>query len=194
MQEIEAKALILDEDPEQARVLSLVLESTGFPVSRCENAEGVLRTIADGEAWLVFADVNTLVMNPQRFLTRTLQENPAACVVLMARQHSTESAAQAIRQGVFDFLGKPLEVARVRKTVMEFKNLLTVRTSDSTTVVPDPGWRPVSLAEVRRDHVLRVLRFCRGNRVHAAKLLGIGRTSLYRFLCRHKHVMQETSV
>jgi two-component system, NtrC family, response regulator HydG len=45
-------------------------------------------------------------------------------------------------------------------------------------------WRPAPLHEVRRDHIQRVLEKCNGNRVRAAKMLGIGRTSLYRFLRR----------
>ncbi len=51
-----------------------------------------------------------------------------------------------------------------------------VRTGDA--------WRPVPLEEVRRQHIRRVLEACEGNRVRAAHLLGIGRTSLYRFLKR----------
>jgi DNA-binding NtrC family response regulator len=45
-------------------------------------------------------------------------------------------------------------------------------------------WRPLPLEEIRRQHIRRVLEACEGNRVRAAQLLGIGRTSLYRFLKR----------
>jgi len=33
-------------------------------------------------------------------------------------------------------------------------------------------------------HIQRVLEMCRGNRLRAAQILGIGRTSLYRYLKR----------
>jgi len=46
------------------------------------------------------------------------------------------------------------------------------------------AWRPLPLEEIRRQHIRRVLDACEGNRVRAAQLLGIGRTSLYRFLKR----------
>jgi DNA-binding NtrC family response regulator len=49
---------------------------------------------------------------------------------------------------------------------------------------PQDSWRPLPLNEVRRQHIRRVLEMCEGNRVRAAQLLGIGRTSLYRFLKR----------
>ncbi|MDE3171158.1 MAG: sigma-54-dependent Fis family transcriptional regulator [Acidobacteriota bacterium] len=46
------------------------------------------------------------------------------------------------------------------------------------------AWRPLPLDEVRRIHIQRVLEMCEGNRVRASQMLGIGRTSLYRFLKR----------
>jgi DNA-binding protein Fis len=42
-------------------------------------------------------------------------------------------------------------------------------------------WRPLALDEVRKLHIQRVLELCLGNRLRAAQILGIGRTSLYRY-------------
>jgi DNA-binding NtrC family response regulator len=50
------------------------------------------------------------------------------------------------------------------------------------------SWRPIPLEDVRRDHIDRVLDLCSGNRVRAAQMLGIGRTSLYRYLKREGRV------
>jgi DNA-binding NtrC family response regulator len=47
-------------------------------------------------------------------------------------------------------------------------------------------WRPLSMEEVRKQHIQRVLAMCKGNRFRAAQVLGIGRTSLYRYLKEDK--------
>ncbi|MGB0034326.1 MAG: sigma-54 dependent transcriptional regulator [Candidatus Acidiferrales bacterium] len=52
------------------------------------------------------------------------------------------------------------------------------------TAMTEENWRPLPLDEVRRLHIQRVLEVCNGNRVRASQVLGIGRTSLYRFLKR----------
>ena len=58
---------------------------------------------------------------------------------------------------------------------------------------PGDTWRPLPLNEVRRQHIRRVLESCQGNRVRAAQLLGIGRTSLYRFLKRSEKQSADTT-
>jgi transcriptional regulator of acetoin/glycerol metabolism len=45
-------------------------------------------------------------------------------------------------------------------------------------------WKPLSLEDVQKVHIQRVLEMCQGNRLRAAQFLGIGRTSLYRYLKR----------
>ena len=45
-----------------------------------------------------------------------------------------------------------------------------------------PALESLSLDEVCNAHIRRVLALCRGNRLRAAQILGIGRTSLYRYL------------
>lgn len=50
------------------------------------------------------------------------------------------------------------------------------------------NWRPLSLDEVRRMHIQRVLDLCQGNRLRTAQILGIGRTSLYRYLKRDAYL------
>jgi ActR/RegA family two-component response regulator len=44
--------------------------------------------------------------------------------------------------------------------------------------------KPLSLDEVRKVHIQKVLQMCNGNRLRATQILGIGRTSLYRYLKR----------
>ncbi|PYU07301.1 MAG: hypothetical protein DMG33_05240 [Acidobacteria bacterium] len=54
------------------------------------------------------------------------------------------------------------------------------------------SWRPLTIDEVRRLHIQRVLEMCDGNRLRAAQILGIGRTSLYRFLKRDNQANRRT--
>ncbi|HWF83228.1 MAG TPA: helix-turn-helix domain-containing protein, partial [Vicinamibacterales bacterium] len=48
------------------------------------------------------------------------------------------------------------------------------------------GGAPAALGDIERDHIIDVLRQVNGNRMAAAKLLGISRRALYRRLERHQ--------
>jgi len=65
--------------------------------------------------------------------------------------------------------------------ISDLPEQLQHRNSRMTT---DEDWRPLSLDEVRKLHIQKVLQMCNGNRLRAAQILGIGRTSLYRYLKR----------
>jgi transcriptional regulator of acetoin/glycerol metabolism len=54
----------------------------------------------------------------------------------------------------------------------------------TSQLASDSNWRPLSLDEVRKHHIQKVLQKCNGNHLRAAQILGIGRTSLYRYLKR----------
>jgi transcriptional regulator with PAS, ATPase and Fis domain len=74
------------------------------------------------------------------------------------------------------------------QTVGEFIDVADLpeqlRTPTARAESQSESWRPLPLEEIRRIHIHRVLEMSHGNRVRAAQLLGIGRTSLYRYLKR----------
>jgi two-component system response regulator AtoC len=53
-----------------------------------------------------------------------------------------------------------------------------------------PGEPPAALEDIEREHIVDVLRQVKGNRMAAAKLLGISRRALYRRLERH-HIVND---
>jgi len=73
----------------------------------------------------------------------------------------------------------------VANTTIDVGDLPEQIRKPQTTGSRGENWQPLPLDEVRRQHIRRVLEMCGGNRVRAAELLGIGRTSLYRFLKRN---------
>jgi|SRR5690348_4550267 len=52
----------------------------------------------------------------------------------------------------------------------------------------------LQMDEVKRIHIKSVLDMCEGGRMKAAHILGIGRTSLYRFLKREEKTAKENGV
>jgi transcriptional regulator with PAS, ATPase and Fis domain len=56
---------------------------------------------------------------------------------------------------------------------------------EGATAATSPGGDPRHLREVERRHVMDILRQENGNKVHAARTLGISRRALYRLISKH---------
>src|SRR5580704_10420359 len=172
---------ILDGDSAQTIHTKNSLERSGFPVIVAANPHDALEKIRLGNCRVMLADSKSSGMDGAAFLGKVLLKNPETHVLLMSGENSVEAAIDAIKHGAFDFLCKPLDYARLTRTLDDLAVEMQRPHTSGGAPASEP-WRPLPLSEMRRIHIRRVLETCNGNRVRAARMLGIGRTSLYRFL------------
>jgi DNA-binding NtrC family response regulator len=98
-------------------------------------------------------------------------------------------ALEALRQ--YDWPGNVRELANVleRAQILAENETITLDDLPDNVAAPAvaelPPGEPLHLRNVERAHVAQVLRDLKGNKVHAARALGISRRAVYRLLERH---------
>ncbi|MCC7418467.1 MAG: sigma-54-dependent Fis family transcriptional regulator [Acidobacteria bacterium] len=131
--------------------------------------------------------VFTLVVPPLR--ERREDILPLAGLFLEQEGHATRRFTARARE-VFERCRWPGNVRELANAV-KHGAVLSGRHDVDVTHLPDEILRPRSapppaalgtLAEVEREHVLRVLDACSGRQTDAARILGVGRTTLWRKL------------
>ena len=80
------------------------------------------------------------------------------------------AAVAAMRQGVYGYVFLPLQPGEVE---------LMVRRASAEDIQESPM---LTLSEIEARHIRSVLRQCKNNRARAARILGIGRNTLWRKL------------
>jgi len=96
----------------------------------------------------------------------------AGPTLLLTSTAQLREAVHAMEEGVFGYIVLPLLPGEAQ---------LMVRRATGATVGETP-FAPRTLQEVESDHILAVLRHCKNNRAKAARILGIGRNTLWRKL------------
>src|SRR5262249_48419793 len=114
----------------------------------------------------------------------------AARPVGAARTQIHPEALEALKR--YDWPGNVRELANVieRAQILAEEHVITLddlpdNMADAAAPVT-PGSDPRHLREVERRHVVEILKQEKGNKVHAAKALGISRRALYRLIDKYQ--------
>jgi DNA-binding NtrC family response regulator len=108
---------ILDDDPAQLDMLSAVIAEMGYEPIPTQDPEDVLKLVKYGRCRLLLADLHMPGMCRYEFLDQVLRCDPGVYVIVMTREYTLETALEAIRRGAADFLPKPVDRARLKKTL-----------------------------------------------------------------------------
>jgi DNA-binding NtrC family response regulator len=118
---------ILDDDIAQLEMLSAVIADLGYEAIATPDPEEALKLVKRGRCRLVLVDVHMPQMDGYEFLDRALRCDPGVHIILMTGDYTLESALEAIRRGASDFLPKPIERARLRKSLDDIAALYDQR-------------------------------------------------------------------
>lgn len=118
---------VLDDDENQVDLAVSRLEKAGYSALGTTNPEDALQKVRLGECRVVLADCKMPTMDGMAFLEKTLQSDPGVYVILASGYYSVEAAIEAIKKGAYDYLCKPINFARLEKTLDELAALYTQR-------------------------------------------------------------------
>jgi DNA-binding NtrC family response regulator len=118
---------ILDDDQGQLDVLAAQITDMGYEPIATADPEEALRLVRSGRCRLVLADVHMPGVDGYEFLDRALRSDPGVHVIVMTGEYTLDSALEAIRRGATDFLPKPIDRIRLKRTLDEVAALYDQR-------------------------------------------------------------------
>ena len=112
------RILITDDEPEICRLVQEILEDEGYIVTTAGNAEEARIALKEFTPDLVLLDIWMPGTDGITLLKEWIdtEETPPS-IVMMSGHGSVETAVDAIRYGAYDFLEKPLSMAKLTVTV-----------------------------------------------------------------------------
>lgn len=105
--------LIADDEKNIRSGLGRALEIDGYAVFLAADGQEALDTIEREEIDLVIADLKMPRLSGEELLRRVVQHYPTVPVIILTGHGTIETAVQAMREGAYDFLTKPVSLERL---------------------------------------------------------------------------------
>ncbi|WP_025321836.1 sigma 54-interacting transcriptional regulator [Deferrisoma camini] len=152
---VSEQILVVDDDKDLLRLLSLRLRSAGFRVVTAESGEQALAVLATAQPDLVITDLRMEGMDGMGLYEAIRERRPSLPVIILTAHGSIPEAVEATRRGVFGFMTKPFDG---KELLAEVRRALALAPGEGTT--RDLRWRagivtrsPAMEEVLRRAHL-----------------------------------------
>ncbi|MDA9161828.1 sigma-54 dependent transcriptional regulator [Crocinitomicaceae bacterium] len=131
------KILIIDDENAIRRALREILEFEDCHVEEAENGKEGIDKLQKNEYDLIFCDIKMPIMDGLDVLSNAMKLNIETPIIMISGHGNIETAVQAIKDGAFDFIEKPLDLNRILVTLRNAtdRNKLVEETKSLKTVV-----------------------------------------------------------
>ncbi len=105
--------LIIDDEKNIREGLAASLELEGYKAILAQDGKEGLDLISRGDIDLVITDLRMPNISGEKVLAKVASESPGLPVIVLTGHGSIDSAVEAMRNGAYDFLTKPLNLDRL---------------------------------------------------------------------------------
>jgi DNA-binding NtrC family response regulator len=120
--------LVVDDEERQREIYRDILEGEGYETATAPSGEAALNLLAGRRFDLVITDLNLTGMTGVQLLGEILSADPTVSVILITGYPSIQSAIEATKRGVYQYLEKPVDRDKLLEVVGDvFKHLAALK-------------------------------------------------------------------
>jgi len=110
---MKAKLLIVDDEKHIREGLEKALTIDGYDVELASEGKEALSKIEEGDIDLVITDLKMPNLSGEELMKETLDNYPYLPVIILTGHGTIENAVEAMRNGAYDFITKPLNIDKL---------------------------------------------------------------------------------
>ena len=146
---MKSNILVVDDEPVARQSLTDILKLEGYTVASAPNGQAAVEYIRTHNVDLLIVDLKMPGMDGLEVVQVVNQVSPETEVILLTAYGSTETAIQALRLRIHDYLLKPASPAQILSTVKKglSRRSAKSRLSNFSTADSDSGQEVISLKD-----------------------------------------------
>jgi len=110
--------MVVDDEPIVGRRLKQIFEKAGYKVKVFTNGQPALEELKENVYDIIVTDLKMEGINGMKILESARDKNPRIKVIIITAFAEMETAKEAFKKGVFDFISKPVQVDVLRQVIL----------------------------------------------------------------------------
>ncbi len=124
------KILVVDDEPAIRQILSNIIEREGYQVESAQDGSSALHALTTKEFDVVFSDVRMPDFTGIELLKKAREKGIESQFIIMTAFASVNTAIEAMRNGAFDYLTKPLRPEDVVHRLKQISDFIGLRSEN----------------------------------------------------------------
>ncbi len=109
--------MVIDDEPIVCRRLKQILEKAGYEVAVFDDGVHAINELEKNTYDIIVTDLKMEGVDGMMILETAKRKNPGTKVIMITGFAEVETAKQAFRKGVFDFISKPVEIDAIKQVI-----------------------------------------------------------------------------
>jgi len=151
--------LVVEDDAENRAAMVKVLEAAGYKVLETDNGQQALDVINEENIDILVTDLRLPVMDGVELLKRAKAMGQDIEVIMITGHGTVEIAVEAIKEGAYDFITKPVKKAQLLRAVEKAaeKQYLSRENRDLRQQLSQSGSRRIIYASTEMRNIARMV-------------------------------------
>jgi len=124
LREQNVSILIVDDDPSIVKLLGQFARDLSFGAVEAIHPREALRMASEQDIHIAVVDLHMAEMGGLELMRSLLRLNDEMKVILITGDYSFESAVNAIQNGAYDYLWKPIDLNHLGESLQAIRELL----------------------------------------------------------------------
>lgn len=107
------RILVIDDEQSICQILSIILKKEAYIVDTASTAENALELLHNNSYDLILSDIKMPDMDGITLLKKIKDNEPEQMIIMMTAFGTLENAVEAMREGAYDYLSKPIKAKEI---------------------------------------------------------------------------------
>lgn len=121
-EEFQANVLLVDDEEQFLNVFSERLKTRGLKIDTATSGEEAVKKSKGKNLDAIILDLAMPGMDGLETLKKLKSENPDLQVIMLTGHGSLETGIEAMKEGAFDFIEKPVDISKIMEKIGEAKH------------------------------------------------------------------------